>query len=139
MKPSSPVARQVAPSKTTLQTRDSHAYSVLREELLARGSAMCARHSLVTLSTEFADADTAQKAHYCPILITDLIIGASLLSSTHVISCATDFSPLYVHTDYWLPQSWVEEFSQTLFWEHRIDFNFVGVLDSPKNSLHEKT
>ena len=66
MKPSSPVARQVPPSKTALQTRDSHAYSVLREELLARGSAMCMRHLSVILSVEFADADTAQKEHYRP-------------------------------------------------------------------------
>ena len=111
--------------------------SILREELLACGSAMCTCHSLVTLSIEFADADTAQKVHYCPILITDLIIGASLLSSTHVIDCATDFSPLHVHIDYWLPHVAVlgRRISQTLFWEHtcRIDFNFVGVLDPEKN------
>ena len=41
---------------------------VLREELLppmlARGSAMCMRHLLVTLLVEFVNADTAQKAHY---------------------------------------------------------------------------
>ena len=61
MKPSSPVARQVGPSKTALQSRDSHACSVLREELLARGSAMRMRHLLVTLSVEFAHADIAQR------------------------------------------------------------------------------
>ena len=56
MEPSSPVARQVAPSKTALQSHDSHAY---REELLAHGPAMRMRHLSVTLSVEFADSDTA--------------------------------------------------------------------------------
>ena len=41
-------------------------YSVQREELLAHGSAMHMRHLSVTLSVEFADANTAQKAHYQP-------------------------------------------------------------------------
>ena len=66
MKPSSLVARQVAPSKTALQSRDSHTYSVLREELLARGSAMPACHLSVMLSVGFADADIAQEVHYRP-------------------------------------------------------------------------
>ena len=66
MKPFSAVARQVAPSKTALQTRNSHAYSALREELLARGSGMSMRHLSVMLSVEFADANNAQKAHYWP-------------------------------------------------------------------------
>ena len=67
LKPSSPVARQVAPSKTGLQSRDSHAYSsVLREELLAHGSAMRMCHLSIMLLIEFADADTAQKVHYQP-------------------------------------------------------------------------
>ena len=66
MKPFSLVVSQVAPSKTALQSCDSHAYSILREELLARGSAMRMCHLLVTLSVQFANADTAQKAHYRP-------------------------------------------------------------------------
>ena len=66
MKPFSLVARQVAPTKTALQSCNSHTYSVLREELLAHGSAMHMRHLLVTLSVEFADGDTFQKAHYRP-------------------------------------------------------------------------
>ena len=66
LKPSSPVARQVAPSKTGLQSHDSHAYSVLREELLAHGSAMRMCYLSITLSVEFADADTAQKVRYQP-------------------------------------------------------------------------
>ena len=110
-----------------------------REELLARGSAMRTHHLSVTLSIEFADADTAQKAHYCPIPITNLIISASLLSSTHVINCATDFSPLHVHIDYRLPHVAVLSKKNLVklcsIWEHtcRIDFNFVGVLDHEKN------
>ena len=59
MEPSSPVVRQVVPSKTALQRRNLHAYSVLREELLARRSAMRLCHLSVALSVEFADADTA--------------------------------------------------------------------------------
>ena len=66
MEPSSPVVRQVAPSKTALESHNSHAYSIQREELLACGSAMRMRHLSVTLSVEFADTDIAQKAHYWP-------------------------------------------------------------------------
>ena len=66
MKPSSLVAIQDAPSKTALQNHDSHAYSALREESLACESAMCMCHLSVTLSIEFANSDTAQKAHYQP-------------------------------------------------------------------------
>ena len=44
MEPSFPVVRQVALSKTTLQRDNLHAYNVLREELLARGSGMCLHH-----------------------------------------------------------------------------------------------
>ena len=75
MKPSSLVARQVAPSKTALQSRDLHAYSVLREELLTRGSAMCMHHLSVTLLVEFANGDTAQKRIIGPIPLTDPTIG----------------------------------------------------------------
>ena len=63
---SSLVARQVAPSKTDLQSRALHAYNILREELLACGSAMRMHHLSATLSVQFADADTAQKAQYQP-------------------------------------------------------------------------
>ena len=66
VEPSSPVVRQVAPSKTDLQSRTLHTHSVLREELLACGSAMRMCHLSVTLSVQFADADTDQKAQYRP-------------------------------------------------------------------------
>ena len=62
--PSSLVVRSVAPSCTALQSCYLRGYSIQREELLACGSAMDMRHLLVTLSVEFADADTIQKAHY---------------------------------------------------------------------------
>ena len=62
--PSSLVVRSVAPSCTALQSCYLHGYSIQREELLACGSAMDMRHLSVTLSVEFADADTIQKAHY---------------------------------------------------------------------------
>ena len=47
-----------------LQSCDLHVYSVRREELLTRGSAMHMHHLLVMLSVEFADAVTAQMAYY---------------------------------------------------------------------------
>ena len=60
------VVRQVALSKTTLQRHDLHAYNVLREELLARGSGMCLHHLSVMLSVEFTNPDTTEGTHYQP-------------------------------------------------------------------------
>ena len=62
--PSSLVVRSIAPSNTALQSCDLHGYSVQREELLACGSSMHMCHLSVTLSVEFADGGTIQKAHY---------------------------------------------------------------------------
>ena len=58
------VARQVAPSKVTLQRGgDLQSYSVRKDELVPRGSALHMHHLSVAL-VEFADTDSAQKMHY---------------------------------------------------------------------------
>ena len=65
MDSSSPVARQVAPSKTVYKAVTCMCiYTIQRE--LPHGSAMRMCHFMVTLSVEFAGAGTAQKAHYEP-------------------------------------------------------------------------
>ena len=56
------IARLVALSMVTLQ-RDLKSYSVRRDELVPRGSALHMHHLSVAL-VEFADTDTAQKMHY---------------------------------------------------------------------------
>ena len=71
------MARQVVPSKLTLQRGgDLQSYSVRRDKLVPRGSALHMHHLSVVV-VEFADTDTAQKIIGL-IPITNLIIGASL-------------------------------------------------------------
>ena len=67
----------------SLRSCDFYTYNVQREELLACGSAMYLRHLSVALLIEFADADTAQKAHYQ--LMTNSIVGGSLILCTPMI------------------------------------------------------
>ena len=67
----------------SLRSCDLHTYNVQREELLACSSAMNLRHLSIALLIEFADADTAQKAHYQ--LMTNSIVGASLILCTLMI------------------------------------------------------
>ena len=62
--------------------------------MLACGSAMRMRHLSVTLSVEFADADTAQKGIISPIPITDPIIGASLVV---LADCGFTIADVAVH------------------------------------------
>ena len=73
---SSPVARQVAPSKTDLQSHALHAYSILREELLACGSAMRMHQPRYWYNLPMPILPRKRNIGLIPI--TDPIIGASL-------------------------------------------------------------